>query len=453
MMPISLPMFDVREKPQMVERAFLIGVYFDRAEADEAESLLVELGELVGTLGIGVVGTACVFVRDRNIRYLTGTGKCTELIEQAKELEADCIVFDNELAPMQQRTWEEESGVTVIDREEVILDIFKMRAQTKEARLQVELARMEYSLPRLARMWSHLDRQRGAAGGGKGGGGAARGEGEQQIEVDRRLARKRIDRVKRELEAVRQNRETQRKQRTDTGIPHAAIVGYTNAGKSSLLNKLAGSEVLAEDKLFATLDPTTRRVQLPDGQPLLMTDTVGFVRNLPHRLVEAFKATLEEAVLADFLIHVLDASAERIYEFYQTTVDVLAELGAGDKPTVVVLNKCDLLFDDPDRLHELKAHFNGAAVFISVHSGEGLDDLVNRLNDLLVDRVAKLRLRIPQSRQDLVALLHREGKILATDYEGNDVLLTAVVPNALRHQFEEFVEMQAEKTRAAGASA
>lgn len=424
----------------MVERAFLIGVYFDRADADDARSLLEELAELVGTLGIGVAGTACVFVRDRNARYLTGSGKCIELIEEARSIGADCIVFDNELAPMQQRAWEEESGITVIDREEVILDIFKMRAQTSEARLQVELARMEYSLPRLARMWGHLDRQRGGSGGGKGGGGAARGEGEQQIEVDRRLARKRIDRVRRELESVRQNRETQRKQRTDTGIPHAAIVGYTNAGKSSLLNKLSGSDVLAEDKLFATLDPTTRRIQLPDGQPLLLTDTVGFVRNLPHRLVEAFKATLEEAVLADFLIHVLDASAPRIYDFYQTTVDVLGELGAGDKPTIVVLNKIDLLADDPDRLHELKAHFNGSAVFASIHTGEGLDRLIDKLSDQLVHRVGRMTLRIPQARRDLVALLHREGKILKEDYEDNDVLLTAVVPHAMRHQFAPFEE-------------
>ena len=431
-------MFDVREKPLMVERAYLIGVYFDRAQAEEAESLLTELVELVGTLGIGIVGRACVFVRDRNTRYLTGTGKCQELIEAAAELKSDCIVFDNELSPMQQRAWEEESGITVIDREEVILDIFKMRAQTREARLQVELARMQYSLPRLARMWGHLDRQRGASGGGKGGGGAARGEGEQQIEVDRRLARKRIDRTKRELEAVRQNRDTQRKQRTDTGVPHAAIVGYTNAGKSSLLNKLAGAEVLAEDKLFATLDPTTRRIQLPDGQPLLLTDTVGFVRNLPHRLVEAFKATLEEAVLADFLVHVLDASAPRVYDFYQTTVDVLAELGAGDKETIVVLNKIDLLADDPDRLHELTTHFGDRAVFVSVQTGEGLERLVDLLGDLLVDRVARLQLRIPQARQDLVAMLHRQGKILAEEYEGNDVLLTAVVPNAIRHQVAEF---------------
>lgn len=431
-------MFDVREKPQLVERAFLIGAYFDRADETDALSLLDELGELVGTLGIGIVGHACVFVRDRNARYLTGSGKCVELIEEAKRLRSDCIVFDNELAPMQQRAWEEESGIAVIDREEVILDIFKMRAQTSEARLQVELARMEYSLPRLARMWGHLDRQRGGSGGGKGGGGAARGEGEQQIEVDRRLARKRIDRVRRELDAVRRNRETQRKQRTDTGLPHAAIVGYTNAGKSSLLNKLSGSDVLAEDKLFATLDPTTRRIQLPDGQPLLLTDTVGFVRNLPHRLVEAFKATLEEAVLADFLIHVLDASAPRVMDFYQTTVDVLDELGAADKPTIVVLNKIDLLADDPDRLHALKASFNGSAVFISIHTGEGLDALINKLSDQLVDRVGRMVLRIPQARQDLVALLHREGKILKEDYEDNDVLLTAIVPNAFRHQFAPF---------------
>ncbi|MCB1066329.1 MAG: GTPase HflX [Verrucomicrobiae bacterium] len=434
-------MFDVREKPQLVERAFLIGVYFDRAEADDAQSLLEELEELVGTLGIGVVGRACVFVRDRNFKYLTGTGKCTELIAEAKSLDSDCIVFDNELAPMQQRAWEGEGKLTVIDREEVILDIFRMRAHTREASLQVELARMQYSLPRLTRMWSHLDRQRGASGGGKGGGGAARGEGEQQIEVDRRLARGRIGRLKRELLAVRQNRETQRKQRTDLGIPHAAIVGYTNAGKSSLLNKLSGSDVLAEDKLFATLDPTTRRIQMPDGQPLLLTDTVGFVRNLPHRLVEAFKATLEESVLADFLIHVLDASAPRVYDFYQTTVDVLAELGAGDKQTVVVLNKIDLIADDPDRIHELKKHFDGNAVLVSMHTGEGVDGLIAHLNDLLIDRVARMNLRIPQARPDLVALLHREGKILSEDYEGNDILITAIVPNTYRHQYVEFEEV------------
>jgi len=221
-------MFDTREKPSMVERAFLVGAYFKRSDEEDANLLLDELVELVSTLEIEVVGRVCVFVRARHRGYLTGTGKAQELIDQAMDLEADCIVFDNELAPMQQRNWEEGGDLTVIDREEVILDIFKMRARSKEAALQVELARMQYSLPRLARMWSHLDRQRGSGGGS----GAARGEGEQQIEVDRRLARKRIDRIKVELEGVRRVRETQRKQRADDGICQSSIVGYTNAGRA-----------------------------------------------------------------------------------------------------------------------------------------------------------------------------------------------------------------------------
>ena len=429
-------MFDTRDKPQMVERAFLIGAYFDRSDEAEAQNLLKELEELVTTLGIGIVATRCVFVRDRNKRYLTGSGKALELIEEAGDYDADCIIFDNELLPSQQRTWEEAGDLTVIDREEVILDIFKMRAQTKEASLQVELARMQYSLPRLARMWSHLDRQRGSGGGGSGG--AARGEGEQQIEVDRRLARKRIERIKTELDEVRRNRQTQRKQRSDEGIGQASIVGYTNAGKSSLLNILAGSDVLAEDKLFATLDPTTRRIELPDGQPLLMTDTVGFVRNLPHRLVEAFKATLEEAVISDFLIHVLDASAPEIFDFHETTLSVLRELGAADKPMITVLNKVDLIADDLDRIHELKSHFDERSVFISAVTGEGLDKLTGRLCEMMVDRVARLTLKIPQARQDLVALLHREAKVLATAYEGNDVVLSAIVPHIIRHKVEGF---------------
>jgi len=431
-------MFDTREKPSKVETAFLIGAYFDRADEDVARSLLDELAELVSTLGIEVVAKECTFIRTRSKRYFTGSGKAAEMMAAAHKLGADCIVFDNELAPAQQRAWESEGDITVIDREEVILDIFKMRAQTSEARLQVELARMQYSLPRLARMWSHLDRQGG--GGSSGGGGASRGEGEQQIEVDRRLARKRIDRIKSDLDDIRSNRQTQRKQRAEDGICQASIVGYTNAGKSSLLNLLSGANVLAEDKLFATLDPTTRRFELPDGQPLPLTDTVGFVRNLPHRLVEAFKATLEEAIIADFLIHVLDASATEIYAFYETTRSVLTELGAVDKPTIIVLNKVDLIAGDEARLHELKSHFDSSAVFISIATGEGIETLIHRLAGMMVDRVARLPLRLPQARQDLMALLHREGKIVNQDYDGNDIVLTAIIPHALRHHFESFVD-------------
>ncbi|MEM8952864.1 MAG: GTPase HflX [Verrucomicrobiota bacterium] len=437
-------MFDVREKPKMVERALLVGAYFQRDDEPAAQSLLEELKELVETLGIGVVQIECVFVRDSNKRYLMGKGKAHELMELAKELNCDCIIFDNELSPAQQRAWEEEADLTTIDRQEIILDIFNMRAQTKEARLQVELARMEYSLPRLARMWAHLDRQGGGSGGGKGGAGAARGEGEKQIEVDRRIARKRIDRIKAELEHVVKVRDTQRKERLKTPVPTASIVGYTNAGKSSLLNKLTGSEVYVEDQVFATLDPTTRKIALPDGQNLLLTDTVGFIRNLPHRLIEAFKATLEEAILADFLLHVLDASNPDIFDHFKTTMEVLAELGAEEKRILVVINKIDLLADNPTRLHELKTHFENAA-FISVETGEGLDLLTHRMNEMLLDRVLKLDLRIPQSRQDLVALLHREGKILSQDYEANDVLLQTIIPTRLESKVADFIQTPASK--------
>ncbi|MEZ5328952.1 MAG: GTPase HflX [Verrucomicrobiales bacterium] len=376
-------MFEVRDKPQMVERALLIGVYFNKFDEEESGSLLVELEELTRTLEIGVIDSVLVKALKTHAKYLTGTGKAQELIDYAKALDCDCIIFDNELSPAQQRAWERDSGLCVIDRQEVILDIFSMRAQTKEASLQVQLAKMQYSLPRLARMWAHLDRQGGGAGGGGGGAGAARGEGEKQIEVDRRMARKRIDRVKAELEVVRQQRKTQRKERMRVPLPLASIVGYTNAGKSSLLNKVTESSVLAEDKLFATLDTTTRKVELADGQQLLLTDTVGFIRNLPHRLVESFKATLEESVIADFLVHVLDASEPKVSKFYETTMDVLTELEISDKPMVVVLNKIDLV-DDPVRLNELRIAVPDA-VMISIKTGEGMEELLDWLNGMIIN--------------------------------------------------------------------
>ena len=409
-------MFEVRDRPQMVEKALLVRICFDKREEEESRSLLGELGELVDTLGIGVVDTQLVRARERHKKFLCGTGKAEEGSAYARELGCDCIVFDNELAPNQQREWEEAADMTVIDREEVILDIFARRAQTREARLQVELARMEYALPRMARMWGHLDRE---GGGGSGGSAAARGMGEQQIEVDRRLARKRIDRIKSDLQLVRRQRATQRKERQKSEAPHAAIVGYTNSGKSTLLNHLAGSEVLEADMLFATLDPTTRRMEL------LLTDTVGFVRNLPHRLVEAFKATLEEAVLADFLVHVLDASEPELERLCGTTLEVMGELGAKDKPVLTVLNKIDLL-EDPQRLKALQALFP-EAVSISARSGEGLDTLQHTFIDYLSQAVTRRRYRIPQHRGDLISLLHAEAKVLETVYEGNDVLVEALV--------------------------
>lgn len=427
-------MFEVREKPEMVEKAMLVGFCFDKLEEGETQLLLAELDELVGTLGIEIVGIELVRVRDRHRGLICGTGKADELAKLAKGRGCDCIVFDNELSPMQQRNWEELTDMTVLDREEVILDIFAKRARTKEARLQVSLARMQYALPRMARMWGHLDRE---GGGGSGGGGASRGMGEQQIEIDRRLARKRISKLKAELEGVRLQRSTQRKERSANNIATAAIVGYTNAGKSTLLNKLAGSDIMEADMLFATLDPTTRRLELDDGQDLLLSDTVGFVRNLPHRLVESFKATLEEAVLADFLIHVLDASSDEVIDHYNTTCKVLAELGADDKRVIVVLNKVDQV-ERQAVLLGLRGDFPGALETSAV-TGEGLEALAGRFTDFLADRVKKLVYCVPQSRGDVTGLLHREGKVLETDYEGNDVILTAIVPKNLEGQLAGFL--------------
>jgi GTPase len=430
------PMFEVRLKPDMVERALVVRLYFDKSEEAESASLLAELGELVSTLGIGIAESVLARSREMHKKFLCGTGKAAEIVELAKAHECDVIVIDNNLYPSQQREWEKLADLCVIDREEVILDIFAKRAHTREARLQVELARMQYALPRLARMWGHLDRE-GGGGGSGGGGGAERGMGEKQIEIDRRLAHMSIDRCKRELEIVRKQRKTQRKEREKFETPHASIVGYTNAGKSTLLNLLSGSDVLAKDMLFATLDTTTRRIELPDGQPLLITDTVGFVRNLPHRLVEAFKATLEESVLSDFLIHVLDATAPEIMRFHDTTLKVLEELGALDKPVITILNKIDAV-EDPETLERLDRDFPDA-IRTSSLTGEGMPELLKACSHVLADRVARRQYRIPQMRGDLLHLLHTDAKVLSTDYEQNDILVSAVVPAAIAGRLSSFL--------------
>ena len=428
-------MFEIRDRPEMVERALLVGVHASRRDEAQAGNLLEELKALVGTVGIGIAEAVLVRAPQGNARYLMGSGKAAETMARAAASACDCIIFDNNLTPSQQRAWEEESNVTVLDREEVILDIFARRAQTREARLQVDLARMQYALPRMARMWRHLDRQGGGAGGGKGGAGAARGEGEKQIEVDKRLARDRIASLRAELEEVRRIRATQRKERVQNDLPVASIVGYTNAGKSSLLNRLTGSDVPAEDKLFATLDTTTRRLTLPDNQELLVIDTVGFVRNLPHRLIAAFMATLEEAVLSDFLLHVVDASSPEAVEQFRTSLEVLHELGAGEKKSVTILNKIDRIGEE--RRREVAAAFP-SGVLVSLLTGEGLDGLLATIHELVRDRVVRAGFRIPPARSDLLARLHQEGKVLAVDYDGADALVTAIVPKRLQHVFAPF---------------
>jgi GTPase len=430
-------MFDIKDRPRVVERAFLLSAYFDRRESAESEDLVDELKELVQTLGITVVEVVNIYVREPTARYLTGSGKCEELCLRAKALECDCIVIDNEISPAQQRAWEEASGLSVIDRHEVILDIFNMRAQTKEARLQVELARLEYSLPRLTRMWAHLDRQGGSGSGGSASGAAARGEGETQLETDRRLAHKRVDRVKAELEEVKRNRDTMRKERSRVPVPHAAIVGYTNVGKSSLLNHLTGATVLAENKLFATMDTTTRRMELPDGQDILLTDTVGFVRRLPHDLVQSFRATLEEAIHADLLIHVLDAAHPRVHEFYTTTTQVMKELGAGDKKVLLVLNKMDLVTEDA-RHQELKLAYPDA-VPISILENTGMEELLHRLHLMLADRIVRLRVLLPMHRMDLVNLAHQEGKVLSEKYTEHGAHIQVAISKRWESRYSEYL--------------
>ena len=434
-------MFEIREKPEMVERAMLVSIYFDPSEAEEKQAMLDELEDLVSNLGIGIVGKHLVKSRDMHAKFLCGTGKAQEVKQLAVDCGADCVVFDNMLAPSQQREWERLIDECVIDREEVILDIFAKRARTREATLQVELARMQYSLPRMARMWSHLDRQGGGSGGGKGGGGAARGEGEKQIEVDRRLARARIEAIQKELVMVTRQRATQRKERERQAVATAAIVGYTNAGKSSLLSLVSGSEVMARAMLFATLDTTTRKIELPNGQPLLLTDTVGFIRNLPHRLVEAFKSTLEEAVLADFLVQVVDASDPEAVRHYETTLEVLGELGAGDKPMIVVLNKLDLVPEEERAAltERLAPHFNGSLVCMSVREGQGTEDLLRACVEMLESRVRRARFLIPYTRSDLAAAMHSEGMVISTEYVEEGALVEAVLPVAFYNKVNQFL--------------
>jgi GTP-binding protein HflX len=428
-------MFEIKAREKVVERALLVGAFVDPAQKADARSLLEELEELVNTLGIPVIDRMLVSHRESHARYLIGTGKAQEIADLVKARECDVIIFDNELTPAQQRNWEELAGVTVADRQEIILDIFGARARTREARIQVDLARMEYSLPRLSHAWSHLGQQ--------GGGIGSKGEGESQLEQDKRKIRGQIDRLKRELETVRRARTTQRKDRKRTPVPNAAIVGYTNVGKSSLLRRLTGADVLVENKLFATLDTTTRKIALPNKQPLLLTDTVGFVRKLPHQLVESFNATLEEAAFADFIIHVLDASQPNVMEFYQTTMRVLADLGADTKQMLVVFNKVDKL-PDPGALAHLRGHFPGA-VMVSVQTGAGMVELIDRISDFVRKESVTVDLRIPAGRSDVLARLHREGVQGAIHYEGEWTYVTATLPTQLLDHYAPFLAAEIEE--------
>ncbi|MGC9311342.1 MAG: GTPase HflX [Sediminispirochaetaceae bacterium] len=391
---------------------------------------LSELRSLCDTLGIDSLDQIVVPVRQLHPRFLVGSGKAEEICRRAEELEADCIIFDDTISPSQQRNLEHISGRCVIDRQEVILEIFSEHARTREAMLQVGLARMEYSLPRLKRAWTHLSRQRGGMRG-------TRGEGETQLEVDRRIVLKKITRLKADLKKLEAQRSTRRKQRTGIPVPTGAIVGYTNAGKSSLLNAMTGSKVGVENQLFATLDPTTRKMELQGGTRILLTDTVGFIRKLPHSLVNAFHSTLEEAVVADFLLHVLDASNPEVEHHLETTNEVLAELETEDIPALLVFNKIDVC-DDEYQLEHLRRTYPDA-LFVSIKTGAGIGEVAASIERLLFEVVPRVRFHFPISRYDLAAEVHRSGTVIDETYEDSYVSIEARVPVQLKKKLSGYI--------------
>ena len=372
-----MPVFDLAQEQNKKIRALLVGA---------PKSDVSELEGLVDTLGYEIAQTLVLSRLEENPVYGLGKGKAAEIAALAKELEAEIIIFDFELSPRKQRNWEKLANIPVIDRQEVILRIFASRAQTKEAGLQVRLARLEYSLPRLAHSYGDMARQRGGNFG-------AKGSGETQLELDTRNIREKIRQVKRALEQVVRDRETQRKRRERAFLPTCALAGYTNAGKSSLLNALTGADVFVEDKLFATLDPTTRKLNLNAilkshsdfqgaAKTVLLTDTVGFISNLPHSLVNAFKSTLEEARSASLILLVLDASDEKAEAQYSTVVKVLEEIGAGETPRLIVLNKLDRLEEGSPELANLAARFPDA-IQVSAKTHAGFETLAERIADAL----------------------------------------------------------------------
>lgn len=430
-------------KPE-TQRAFLVGVEIKnpayKATNGTAHlplaSSMEELELLCKTAGLEVVGQTTQTLDAPYPNTFIGPGKVQELIAWRNALDYNVVVFDDELSPRHQRELEEALGedVMVLDRTGLILDIFAQHARTREGALQVELAQYEYRKPRLTRQWTHLARQAGGGAGRSGTGGVGlRGPGETQLEIDRRKIDERIARLKRELEEVRKQRAQHRIQRKRAAIPVVAIVGYTNAGKSTLLNAIAKADVVAEDKLFATLDPTTRRVRLPHGHYTLFTDTVGFIQKLPTQLVAAFRATLEEITEADALLHVVDITHPNAMEQAQTVMDTLGELGAGAKQMVIALNKADRLADD-ERTKKATGILSDG-IFVSALHRQGLDALLAEVEAVLFERLIPIRVRLPYKAGDLMALFRREGAVDSELPEERSIVLSGRIPGRLLDVF------------------
>ena len=419
------------------ERVFLNGAELQRGSSVDARESLDELADLANTAGAEIIGDGLQKLGRPHAATFIGKGKAAEFAEHCRNGSVDTVIFDDELSPAQTRNLERVFDCKVLDRTALILDIFAQRAQTREGKMQIEMAQLQHILPRLTRLWTHLSRQKGGIG--------MRGDGETQLEVDRRRILERISRLRRELEEVKKHRTTQRRGRQRSQWPLVSIVGYTNAGKSTLLNALTGASVLTEDKLFATLDPTTRRVRLPTNQNVLLSDTVGFIRKLPHQLVDSFKATLEEVVVADLLMHVVDASNPGAAEQIEAVNEVLKEIDAGDKPMLMVFNKTDLLPAQNGNLHWVREFEH--AVAVSAKKKEGLDQLMSELGIMLRPIRSYLQLAIPQGAGQAIARLRAVGQVDEEYYEGNLVHLKARIPPHLRDEFERYVEKDLKETR------
>jgi len=412
------------------ERALLIGLEKQGVSKWDLQDSLDELAELANSAGAEVVDTVIQKLQKPTAPYYIGKGKAEEIKHSFQDREVTSVIFDDELSPAQGRNLETLLARKVIDRTQLILDIFAQRARSREGRLQIELAQLQYLLPRLTRMWDHLSRQTGGIG--------TRGPGETQLEVDRRRVQERIVRLERDLEAVRKTRAVQRQGRKRHQWPVAAVVGYTNAGKSTLLNLLTGADVVAENRLFATLDPTTRSFVLPNKQRVLLTDTVGFLRKLPHTLIESFKATLEEVSEADLLIHIVDLSHPRVDDQMEAVEGVTKELDAFGKQTVIVFNKIDKL-QNRELAETYTKRFPGS-VAISARTGEAVNNLVQALQDALSAWRLRSRFRIPASESALIAEIHRVGHVLELRYEGEGALIVAHVPPELAQKLDHYAE-------------